>query len=231
MPSDTNSIVVANGLSVERGRVPILHDIDLTISKGEVVALMGPNGAGKSTLLACLTGGLRPTSGAICFFGNAARGSAAVKRQIGFAGHQAGLYRELTALENLMFAARMYGVDCPRERARALLAEAGLEPMAHRPVAELSQGMRRRLAIARVQVHDPRLILLDEPFASLDANGSQWLELLFQRWRTWKRTVCFASHDAEQSRRLADRVVWLDAGRIATPERPMSVNAYPRKSA
>ena len=114
MASDTNSIVVANGLSVERGRMPILHDIDLTISKGEVVALMGPNGAGKSTLLACLTGGLRPTSGEICFFGNAVRGSAAAKRQIGFVGHQTGLYGELTALENLMFAARMYGVDCPQ---------------------------------------------------------------------------------------------------------------------
>ena len=231
MASDTNSLVVANGLSVERGRVPILRDIDLTISKGEVVALMGPNGAGKSTLLACLTGGLRPTSGAICFFGTAVRGSAAAKRQIGFAGHQAGLYGELTALENLMFAARMYGVDCSRERAQASLAKAGLEPMAHRPVAQLSQGMRRRLAIARALIHEPLLILLDEPFASLDANGSQWLELFFQRWRTSKRTVCFASHDAEQSRRLADRVVWLNAGRISTPERPMSVNAYPRKSA
>jgi heme exporter protein A len=231
MASDTNSLVVVNGLSVERGRVPILCDIDLTISKGEVVALMGLNGAGKSTLLTCLAGSLRPTSGGICFLGSALRGSAVAKRQVGFVGHQTGLYGELTALENLIFAARMYGVKCPSERAQTLLDEAGLEQMAHRPVAQLSQGMRRRLAIARALVHEPLFILLDEPFASLDANGSQWLELLFQRWRTLKRTVCFASHDAEQSRRLADRVVWLNAGRIATTERTMSVNAYPRKSA
>ena len=91
--------------------------------------------------------------------------------------------------------------------------------------------MRRRLAIARALIHEPLLVLLDEPFASLDANGSQWLELLFQKWRASERTVCFASHDVEQSRRLADRVVWLIAGRIAANERPMSVTAYPRKSA
>ncbi len=225
MDSDTHNIVEAIGFSVVRSRLFILHEIDLSISKGEVVALMGPNGAGKSTLLTCLAGTLRATGGEIRWFDCAGRCSAAAKRQIGFVGHETGLYGELTALENLMFAARMYGVDSPSERAQMLLDEGRLEPMAHRRVAQLSQGIRRRLAIIRALVHEPLLILLDEPFASLDTDGSEWLERLFQQWRLAKRTVCLASHDIDQSRRLADRIIWLDGGRIAATERPTSLTA------
>ncbi len=218
-------------MTVDRGRVPILHEIDLAISKGETVAVMGPNGAGKSTLLACIAGALRPTTGEICCFGNASCRSAATKRQIGFVGHQTGLYGELTALENLIFAAHMYGIDCPIKRAQTLLAQTGLEWMRDRRAAQLSQGARRRLALARALVHEPLLFLLDEPFASLDADGSEWLELLFQRWRDTESTVCFASHDVEQSRRLADRIIWLNAGRIVPANRLTPLTAFSRKRA
>lgn len=231
MVSDGNNTAEAIGLTVIRARVQIVREIGLTIARGETVAIMGPNGAGKSTLLACLAGALRPTTGEICCFGNSPSRSAAAKRQIGFVGHQTGLYGELTALENLIFAARMYGIDCPTKHAQTFLAETGLEQMKDRRVAQLSQGARRRLAIARAFIHDPHLILLDEPFASLDANGSEWLELLFQKWRDTERTVCFVSHDVEQSRYLADRIIWLKAGRIAATDWLTGQTAFSRKTA
>ena len=218
MALDPCSVVEAIGLSVIRGRIPILHEIDLIISEGETLAVMGPNGAGKSTLLNCLTGALRPTHGTICCFGDAARSTAVARRQVGFVGHEPGLYGELTALENLVFAGRMFGIDCPTQRAQMLLTEAGIERVAHQAVGQLSQGLWRRLAIVRALIHEPPLVLLDEPFASLDRDGRRWLERLFQQWRVQGRTVCFASHDVEQSRHLADRVIWLDMGRIVASE-------------
>jgi ABC-type nitrate/sulfonate/bicarbonate transport system ATPase subunit len=110
------------------------------------------------------------------------------------------------------------GIARPLEHVKNLLASAGLEAIAGRPVRQLSQGVRQRLAIARGLLHGPQLVLLDEPFASLDAQGSRWLERLFDRWRRAGQTVCFATHDARRSRGLSDRVISLDAGRIAEIE-------------
>jgi heme exporter protein A len=231
MTSNRHCIVELNSLSLVRGRLPILDEISLTIAEGEAVAFMGPNGAGKSTLLKCLAGALRSTNGHVRCFGNSTSRSSIVQQRIGFIGHETGLYSELNVLENLVFAGRMYGVDCPIERAETLLGETRLESLAHRLVAQLSQGMQRRVAITRALVHDPQLLLLDEPFASLDVEGNQWLERCFESWRIAKRTVCFATHDVEQSRRLADRLVWLDAGRIVDIESPFKLPASSQKSA
>jgi ABC-type multidrug transport system ATPase subunit len=197
----------------------LLCDINLAIQQGEQLAIMGPNGAGKSTLLRCLAGAARLDSGDVQLFGDSIAQSPEVRRHIGFVGHECGLYSELTAMENLMFAGRMYGVERPAERARQLLQEGGLEWTAHRSVGKLSQGIGRRLAIARALIHEPTLILLDEPFASLDADGRRWLERLFQQWRCERRIVCFANHDIHQSRLLADRIVWLHRGRVVAHER------------
>jgi ABC-2 type transport system ATP-binding protein len=118
----------------------------------------------------------------------------------------------------------MHGVARPGDRAMKSLEAAGLAWTAHRRVGTLSQGLRRRLAIVRAQMHEPRLVLLDEPFASLDTKAQQWLEWLFREWRSRGRSVCFASHDVCQSRLLADRIVWLDCGRIAASEAPDSAS-------
>jgi heme exporter protein A len=216
LASNEEIIVEATGVSVVISRRPILRDINLTISRGESIAIMGPNGVGKSTLLSCLAGAIRPASGQISFFGCATPRSVAAKQFTGFAGHETGLYAELTALENLAFAARMYQLDEPTKKAQSVMLEAGLAPLASIRVAQLSRGMRQRLALIRATIHQPALILLDEPFASLDSTATNWLELRFQRWRDTKRTICFASHDIEQSRQLADRIVWLESGRIAS---------------
>lgn len=213
----TRNIIELKDVSVVRGRVPVLNEVNLNVADGETVALMGANGAGKSTLLKILAGALRPPKGEIRLLGGSLSSSAA-RRQIGFLGHESGLYGELTVLENLMFAARMHDLSSRTGRADQLLSQAGLKDMAHRPVARLSQGIRRRVAILRAVVHNPRLILLDEPFTGLDVDGYRWLENCFGEWRAAQRAVCFACHDLTQGNRLADRVVQIDSGRIAAAE-------------
>lgn len=211
--------VEAHGLTVLYGRVPALCDVDLVVGEGDTIAVMGPNGAGKSTLLKCFVGVVRPAAGEVRWFGRLTARRDCVCRQIGYVGQDRGLYAELTAAENLIFAGRMHGVANVRDRTNELLAGAGLDSLAQRPVGELSQGMRQRLAIARALVHDPRLLVLDEPSSSLDAAGRQWLEQLFEQWRDEGRTVCLASHDEALSRKLANRLVLLNAGRIEAIEK------------
>jgi heme exporter protein A len=202
------------GLTVFRSRLPVLCDISLVVRQCETVAIMGPNGAGKSTLLKCLSGSTRVNGKKAIWFGTPDCRSTVVHRQIGFVGHECSLYGELTALENVIFAGRMHGVERPVDRAMKLLEASGLDWTAHRPTKHLSQGMRRRLAIARALVHEPALVLLDEPFASLDVSGQQWLERILGECRSEGRTVCFTCHDMSVSSRLADRIVWLDRGQI-----------------
>jgi ABC-type multidrug transport system ATPase subunit len=206
------------GLSVFRRYLPVLSDIDLTVQQGEILAIMGSNGAGKSTLLECASGTTCSNSVQLRWFGNSNRRSPMLRQQIGFMGHECGLYSDLTSLENLIFASRMYRVKRPEDWAMKYLTSSRLEWFAHSKVRKLSRGVRRRLAIARALVHEPALILLDEPFESLDADGHAWLEGLFREWRDKGRTVCFVSHDVGQSRCLADRILWLNCGRIEALE-------------
>ncbi len=191
----------------------VLRDLDLEAPEGACLALMGANGAGKTTLLRCLAGILKPSAGQVFWFGRPA-GAPALRRLVGMAAHESFLYQHLTARENLRFAARMHGVPEPARRAETLVGEAGLTRHADRPVARLSKGMRQRVSLARALVHDPPLVVLDEPFAGLDAEGAAWLRGLIEDLRRRKRTVCFSTHDAEQARRLADRVVSLEGGRL-----------------
>lgn len=210
--------VEAAGLTVVYGRQSVLRDVDLEIAAGESVAVMGPNGAGKSTLLSCLVGAARPAAGRIRWFGKSSARCNFVRRQIGFVGQELGLYDELSVVENLLFAGRMYGVSSVYDRVANLLADGNLRPQAHRPVGQLSQGMRQRVAILRALVHEPRLLVLDEPSANLDSHGREWLQRLHGRWRSTGQTVCFASHDDTHCRALADRIVHLDAARIVAIE-------------
>jgi heme ABC exporter ATP-binding subunit CcmA len=215
-------------LTVYRNRIAVLNGISLAVRSGELVALEGANGAGKSTLLKCLAGAVRPDRGVVTWFETSSRCTPEVRCRIGFVGHECGLYADLTALENLVFAGRMHGVAHPAERANEALAVAGLEAMAGRPVRQLSQGMRQRLAILRAVLHEPPLILLDEPFASLDEPGRCWLEQLFRQWRLAARAVCYVSHDAPRNYELADRVIVLDAGRIVESKTPHCAKHRPR---
>jgi ABC-type multidrug transport system ATPase subunit len=222
-------VIETTGLTVFRRHLPVLNDIHLVVQQGEIVAIMGLNGAGKSTLLKCVAGAMRFNRGHVRWFGSSAIPSPILRQRVGFLGHECSLYSELTALENLTFAGRMHGIDRPGDRALSSLESAGLGWTAHHRVGALSQGLRRRVAIIRAVIHAPRLILLDEPFSSLDIKGQQWLEGLFQKWRNGGQTVCFACHEVPQSRLVADRMVWLDCGRVAGFDASNSASA--RRSA
>ena len=199
-------------LSKMLGCRTVLRDVDLVIGGGQSVAIVGANGAGKTTLLQCLAALSRPTTGAIFWFGLPA-GDSAAKRHIGLVAHDSLLYPHLTLRENLIFAARMHDVPQPRQRVEQLLHDIGLTPHGARLPTAVSRGMRQRVSVARALVHDPQILLLDEPFASLDTEGSRWLENLLQELRARGRTLCFTLHDERAVRRLADRIVEVRAGR------------------
>jgi ABC-type multidrug transport system ATPase subunit len=192
----------------------VLVDLDLEIAAGQCVALTGMNGAGKTTLLGCLAWVLRPDGGEVRWFGQLAGRDVALRRRIGMVAHESGLYPHLTLHENLLLAARMSGVDHPRRSADRWLDRTGLAPHADALPTRLSRGMRQRLAVARALIHDPPLLLLDEPFTSLDATGDQWLSTLLADLRGRGRTICFVTHEQEKTRRLADRVLQLREGKV-----------------
>jgi len=198
---------------VLQGR-PILDRIDLTIAAGKIVALTGINGAGKTTLLRCLAGRLRPSAGDVLWYGNSPTRRPDLNRLVGFAGHESFLYLELTAMENLLFAARMHGLSDPQITVNQMLAKACLDKHAHEPAGHFSKGMCQRLSLARALVHGPTLVILDEPFSTLDAPGRQWLEVWLKDLRTAGRAIIFTTHEAEQAQRIADETLDLRGGRL-----------------
>ena len=206
----------------------ILRNIDLEIESGAYVALLGANGAGKSTLLKIIATLTPPTSGDIQLFGlPLAKSGIELRSRIGFISHNSMLYRDLTAKENLEFYAKLYGLENPTARARRMLEMAGLWHRANEPVKNFSRGMVQRCAIARALLHDPRLVLADEPFSGLDAPSISALEQLFSDLSAAGKTIILVNHDIEQSLRLAERAVILRGGQIVVNE-PV-YRLYPRE--
>jgi len=208
------SALEAQNVSYIRGRTAVLRDLNLTVACGDIVALLGANGVGKTTLLECLAGVLRPTGGGVHWFGEAGSDSTSSRRWVGFLGHESSLYHSLTAWENLHFAGRMYGLDQPEDRVEEVLSSFQLKSHAHRPTGSLSRGMRQRLAIARAMLHEPVILMLDEPFTSLDDSARDSLEELLRAMRRSGMAILMTSHDPAQSRNLADRIFWLREGRL-----------------
>jgi heme ABC exporter ATP-binding subunit CcmA len=212
MANHTTAIQASN-LSKAFGGRTVLRRLDLDVTRAEQIALTGANGAGKTTLLRCLASVLRPTSGEVRWFGRPAAANPAARRLIAMVGHETRLYPHLTVRENLLFAARMYGVAQPGRRADHLLDQIGLRPHAHRFPVRISRGMRQRVAIVRALVHDPLILLLDEPFSGLDQQATGWLVDLLRKLRARGSTVCFTTHDRQKAEQLADRVLHLCCGR------------------
>ena len=194
---------------------PVLHELSFEIPVGKFVALLGSNGAGKSTLLKLLSTLTPATSGELRLFGRpVADDRALVRSRIGMIGHQSMLYRDLSARENLIFFGRLYGIPNPRDRADELLAAVGLSDRADDPVKAFSRGMTQRVAVARALVHEPELLLADEPFDGLDAPSTVVVEeLLLELHRTGK-TVILVNHNVAQSLRISQRVIVLREGQI-----------------
>jgi ABC-type multidrug transport system ATPase subunit len=206
--------VRAHELTKHYGSRTILRRIGLEISAGEVVALRGGNGAGKTTLLRCLASITRPTRGEVWWFGRPAYGDPSLRRCLGMVAHESRLYPHLTLRENLLFAGRMYGLDHPAERADQLLAEVGLAEHAQRLPMHVSRGMGQRVAVVRALVHEPPILLLDEPFSGLDAEGCAWLTHTLTTLRAEGCAICFTSHDDATVQQLADRIWELRCGRL-----------------
>jgi heme exporter protein A len=204
-------LVSAKGLGKKFGRTIGLEAFDLELAKGVSLAVLGPNGAGKSTLLRLMAGLARPTSGSLEIDGVPAHQRAA-RAKVGYIGHQSHLYPDLTARENLIFAAKLHGISDPAGRATRLLAEDGLERAADRPTRVFSRGMAQRLAIARGLIHEPEIVLLDEPFAGLDRRASERLGHRLGKLRQIGCTLVLVSHDVALAARLADAAVVLAGG-------------------
>ncbi len=197
MSADFTTLTVEQ-LSRHYGRRKALHRVSLTCQAGDIVGLLGPNGAGKSTLLSILATVLAPSEGGVRYGTlTAASGGAALRGRIGMLGHDLFLYPELSAFENLVFFGNLYGLADAEARATAALARAGLGDRAGDAVAGFSRGMRQRVALERALLHEPRLLLLDEPFTGLDQASTRALvERLRDVQRAGTMTV-LATHDLD----------------------------------
>jgi heme ABC exporter ATP-binding subunit CcmA len=200
---------------------PALRDVTVAASAGEVVAVLGPNGAGKTSMLRLLAGIARPTRGVVRVLGGDPAGRA-VRRRLALAGHASSLTGHLTALENLQFYADLYGL--PRARARTMLEEFGLVRRQHQQVRILSRGTIQRLNLARALLHDPAVVLLDEPFTGLDAMAAAGLAARIREMRREGRCVIMTTHHIDEAAALADTVAVLAAGRLVARAPASSVD-------
>jgi heme exporter protein A len=207
-------IVEARQVSKRYARNWALKAVDFAVARGELVSLLGPNGSGKSTLLRVVTGVTRPTFGEIHLLGSPPRNGDEKRRHLGVLPPQSYLYGELTALENLRFAAVMYGLKPVRDNLVEALAHVGLARAAEQQVRTFSSGMRKRLALARATLHDPELVLLDEPYGALDVEGIGWVDRFIGELREAGKTLIIATHEIGRALALCDRAVSLRAGRI-----------------
>ena len=197
------------------GRRRALSGVSFTLEAGQLTALLGANGSGKSTLLAIAATLMQPSSGEVRYgSATAPAGGPALRRCIGLLGHDLYLYPELTAAENLRFFAELYGLDQVERRVREGLRAAVLEDRSGDPVSSFSRGMRQRLALERALLHDPRLVLLDEPFTGLDEASSGSLRARLDRVRESGAIVIVTTHELEAIDSLVDRAFVLSRGRL-----------------
>jgi heme ABC exporter ATP-binding subunit CcmA len=215
----TNSAIHTHGLTKHYGNRPVLRDIDLELPWGEVLSLFGPNGAGKTTLVRLLAGLARPTDGSIRIAGlNPERRGIDVRRLLGVVTHQTFLYDELTARENLRFYARMYGLDSADERIEEVSATLGSTSYLDARVRTLSNGMQKRVSLARAVLHRPRLLIFDEPEAGLDQEALELVQALLEAHRAEGGSAVVTTHNVERGLSIADRVIILANGRISYDE-------------
>ena len=209
------SAIDARGLARRFVEVNALAGVDLGVTCGEAVAVLGANGAGKTTLLRLLATLLRPTKGSLTLFEQPLKdGGAGARRRIGFLSHASFLYPDLTPVENLKFYARAFGVADADDRVDEVLDEVGLLGWRNRPVRTLSRGLEQRCALARVLLHRPDLLLLDEPFNGLDADSAAMLTAVLRREHARGATILMATHDLQRALESCERGLILSRGRI-----------------
>ena len=216
--SEKTKIIEVENLSKTFGLRPVLRSVSFGLARGEAIVLLGQNGSGKSTLLRLLAGLSKPTAGVIRIGGwQMPQEAMAVRRQIGLVSHQPLLYANLSARENLEFFGKLYGMpkDERGERIGAALEQVSLAQRADSLARDLSRGMQQRLGIARATLHQPEILLMDEPFTGLDQAAAATLEQLILSAQREQRTLIVATHQLGRAPALAGRALILARGQIA----------------
>ena len=219
------SAVALSNVTRVFGAVPALVRASLSVQSGECLLIRGPNGAGKTTLLRVIATAISPTYGSGSVFGqDLVEGRDAIRRRIELLGHRTRLYDDLSGRENLVFACELYGLD--RNGVAPALERVGLTDVAEERVRRYSQGMRQRLALARLLVRAPDLLLLDEPYAALDDEARTLMDHVIEEAKADGRTVVLATHDPTKAA-VADRILFMDGGRILPELTPTTVVEAP----
>ncbi len=209
-------MIKISGLVKQYGMNTVLRGVDLEVRAGEFVTLVGANGAGKTTLIRIVATLLRPTAGEVRVGGwPVPQRADRVRHHIGLVSHHPLLYSDMTAAENLLFFARLYRLEDPEERALNALKTVGLAARQRDPVRTFSRGMYQRLTLARATLHEPDILLLDEPYTGLDQEASALLDDLLREQASRQRTILMITHDLVHGLNLCNRIAILSRGKIA----------------
>lgn len=215
---DSSPIIAISALVKQFGRFAALRGVSAEFAAGRLYAILGDNGAGKTTLLRGLAGLVRPTRGSISILGTT--NLRTVCHELGYMAHPSLLYDEMGGMENLRYFARLYGIT-DQHRCSAAIAAVDLDPALVRPVSQYSQGMRQRLSLARALLHDPKVLLLDEPFSNVDGRSAGAMVSLLAQMRNLGKTILVVTHQASLLESAADEFIWMDAGQITTRTREL----------
>ena len=214
----TRSVITVRSVIKQFGRFAALRGVTAEFDAGRFHAIVGENGAGKTTLLRALAGLAQPTRGEILIFGKSPREAC---RDIGYMAHPSLLYDEMSGMENLRYFAGLYGIggsglnlNKKDVRCEEVIRAVGLDPELRRPVGQYSQGMRQRMSLARAILHDPQVLLLDEPFSNVDVHSARAMVELLKGMRDAGKTVFVITHQAQLLEGVADEFVWMQAGQI-----------------
>jgi len=204
------SIIAVEGLVKQFGRFAALRDVNAEFDAGKFHVILGDNGAGKTTLLRALAGLAHPTRGTISILGKIPQNAC---RDIGYMAHPSLLYDEMSGMENLRYFARLYDIAGDGRCGQAIQS-VGLDPELSRPVGKYSQGMRQRMSLARAILHDPKILLLDEPFSNVDVHSAREMVALLKGMRDAGKTIFVVTHQATLLEGVADEFVWMQSGEI-----------------
>ena len=211
--------IEVEGLGKSFGNHRALTGINLKVASGEHVTVFGPNGAGKTTLIKVLSTLMKPSAGTVRLdSSDISKAPTEVRRKIGLVAHQTFLYDDLTVYENLKFYGKMYDVPNLEEQINDVVRWVRLEARLHHRVGTLSRGMQQRISIARAVIHNPSIVLLDEPEVGLDPHAIVMVREVLDSLSAGERTVVMTTHNLEQGIEMSDRVVILDKGRIVYQE-------------
>lgn len=204
MSSQPSPLLRLDQVTKKFGTTTAVRNVSLEIYAGDYLAIFGPNGAGKTTLLRIIASLTQPNSGKVEFFGLP---DDSARSRVGYVSHQSLLYNELTGFENLVFYARLYGINRPCHRSKKILARMGVHQARDQLVRGYSRGMKQRLTLARALLHEPRLLLLDEPYTGLDQHGCRLLTDILKTLKNEGRTILLVTHNINEGLELCTRAV------------------------